>query len=129
MSQVGEPPGRWELQSDEAFDDRPLVLAEELTEALHALTVFAAQSPSADLLRQQPRYGEPPGAVRPPTALVALSVATAAVQSTMPPCPYAPAGAPVGIQYLPPNNKLVYRCGHINPAHCWDNFGHTPYRC
>lgn len=129
MSQVGEPPTRWELQSDEAFDRRALVLDDELAEALHALAAFAEQSPPADLWRRQSRYGERTATGLPHTALVALSVATATVQAGMPPCPYTPAGAPVGIQYLPPNNKLVFRCGHTNPAHCWDDFGQTPYKC
>ena len=129
MSQVGEPPSRWALQSGEAFDGRPLVLSDELAEALRALALFAEQSPPLDLWRHQSQHGQPTAEIRPPTALLALSVATATVQASMPPCPYAPAGAPVGIQYLPPNNKLVYRCGHNNPAHCWDDFGHTPYQC
>jgi hypothetical protein len=129
MSGVGEPPNRWEMQSEETFDGRPLPLSDELTEALRALAVFAEQSPPFDLLRRQPAYGEPLGAVRPPMALTALNVATASVQSGMPSCPYAPPGTPVDIQFLPPNNRLVYRCGHSNPAHCWDDFGHNPYQC
>jgi hypothetical protein len=106
-----------------------LVLHEELTEALHALAVFAEQSPPTDLFRRQSQYEEPTALIRPPTALMALSAATAIVQSTMPPCPYAPAGAYVELDFLPPSNKLVYRCRHINPAHCWDDVGHTPYQC
>jgi hypothetical protein len=129
MSQVGEPPSRPARRSVEAFDGRALVLDDELVEALRALALFAEQSPPGNLWRRQPRYGELTARVRPPTALVALGAATATVQSAMPPCPYAPAGAPVEIRYLPPNNKLVFRCGHANPAHCWDNFGQIPYEC
>lgn len=129
MSHVGEPPDRWGPESTEAFDGRRLELSDELTAGLRVLALFAEQSPPVDMWPSQPEYGQPPAGLRPSNALAALSAATAAVQSVMPPCPYAPPGAPVGPRFLPPDNKLVLRCGHLNPAHCWDDYGHTPYEC
>ena len=137
MSSIDEPPSRSSLEhrltirspfeSREPFDNRLLALTDEVTEALKALARFAEESPSADFWG---RPGEPAeGTVGPHTVLVALASATAVVQSSMPSCPYAPPGIPVEIQYLPPNNKLVQRCRHVNPAHCWEGYGSIPYKC
>jgi hypothetical protein len=139
MSQLEEPPTGWaqaqqapappSQESTEPFDGRPLPLTDELTEALRALARFAEESPTADLWGRRPESAEGVAAGRTRTALVALGAATAVVQSDMPSCPYRPPGMPVTIQYLPPNNKLVQRCGHVNPAHCWEGYGSIPYQC
>jgi len=139
MSQVEEPPSGWaqaqELpivssqESTEPFDGRPLVLSYEITEALRALARFAEESPPENFWRRHSESAEGFEENRPHTAFIALSAATAVVQSGMPSCPYDPPGRSVTIQYLPPNNKLVQRCAHAKPAHCWEGFGSIPYQC
>lgn len=116
-------------QSAEPFDGRPLVLTAELTEALDALARFAEQSPPADFWRRRTESvsGTEEGRIH--TSLVALAAATAVVESGLPSCPYAPPGIRISIQFLPPTNKEVQRCGHVNPAHCWEGLGTVPYEC
>jgi hypothetical protein len=138
-SQVQEPSSDWaraqelpnfpSLESAEPFDGRPLVLTAELTEALEALARFAEQSPPADFWRRRTESASGIQESRTHISLVALAAATAVIQSGLPSCPYAPPGIPISIQFLPPTNKEVQRCGHVDPAHCWEGLGTVPYEC
>lgn len=70
------------------------------------------------------------GPFAPTTALSshALSAAVLAIQTGLPSCPFRPAGQPVSIQFLPPNNALGFQCAHRPKAHCWDGSG-SPRTC
>jgi hypothetical protein len=70
------------------------------------------------------------GPFTPTTALAshALSAAVMTIQSGLPSCPFRPAGQPVSIQFLPPNNAIGFQCAHRPKAHCWDGSG-TPRTC
>ena len=130
MSHAKEPARRWRNDTDEPYDGRRLELSPELREALQALTSFAEKSPPSDAWRHESAHGNLTiDSVRPHTGLVALNAAAATVASGLPPCPYAPAGSALTLQFLAPNNKLVLRCAHTNPAHCWEDLGDTPYQC
>jgi hypothetical protein len=139
MTDVAEPPSHWthyleqadvsSAESEEEFDGRTLELTDEVAEAVRALATFAEASPPVSLWRRPGAFYNRASTRPPPTAVMSLAAAAAVVQSGLPPCPYAPPGSAVDIQYLPPNNKLAFRCHHTNPAHCWDDFGKTPYAC
>jgi hypothetical protein len=115
--------------SEEAFDARELSLSEEQVDALRALSRFAeAVAPyNTRVSRFHALHYESEARVHPSSA--ALAAATSVIQSGLPSCPYAPPGSAVNVQYLPPNNQMVLRCHHIQPAHCWDGLGTTPYQC
>lgn len=62
-------------------------------------------------------------------SLPVINRVAAALAPGIPPCPYAPLGVSVGYDFLPPDNRLVFRCLHAPLAHCWDGLGTLPFQC
>jgi hypothetical protein len=135
----GEQPAiEWRETTSEDFDGRSLGLSKEQEEALEALAAFAKASPPTGRFARRALGWETAwkgvlgkigdgGQAHP--ASVGLAAAAAVIQAGLPSCPYQPAGSPVTIQFLPPNNATVLRCHHTNPAHCWAGVPATPYEC
>lgn len=101
----------------------PLDLSEQQETALKALQAFARHVGSEVWEAQQGT------AEKSRLAIQGLFASAQVVSSGLPPCPYAPPGASISVQFKPPDNEMVLQCNHAGTRHCWEELGTKPYTC
>ena len=130
---VEEAEWQMSVMGAEPFDGRELELNEAQKLAIQTLArlavtaVYAVTLPLVILQRSTGLNRFRALAILLPAAV--FKSAGAIAKPVIPPCPYAPPGTPVSLDYVPPDMVVVLRCAHKPEAHCWDGIGKAPRLC